>query len=420
MTTVLTLNLDGSFQEVRPLVVSLGAPSAGSLVGLNSFGLLDASVLPTIPVSLLVPLSGGGTTNFLRADGTWAAPTYVLPLTFTSIATGFSIAGGTISKTLIISNTLTISATDDTRSLNIGTGGTLASAAFLVAGAANGVATLDTGGHVPVGQLPTTVLGGMNYQGVWDATIAWPNGVASAANKGYYWKVSVAGTQTVNGMTQWTPGDIVVSDGVAWDKIDGITNEILAVNGKTRTVGLGLASSDFANQGTVTTVLIGNAAGNPSFGAVNLSTMASGILQAAQFPALTGDITTVAGAMATTLKATGTAGTYRSVTTDTQGRVTTGQTGEVRSVLSKTTNYTVLITDSVIFVSGSTSAVTITLPTTPAIGQSFIIKRTDNTPANLITVAGNGKNIDEAASQSMTSQYDTLEIIYDGTQWYLI
>src|SRR5688572_13447523 len=33
-------------------------------------------------------------------------------------------------------------------------------------------------------------------------------------------------------------------------------------------ITLGLASSDFANQGTTTTVLHGNAAGNPAFGAV--------------------------------------------------------------------------------------------------------------------------------------------------------
>lgn len=44
------------------------------------------------------------------------------------------------------------------------------------------------------------------------------------------------------------------------------------------------------------------------------------------FPALTGDITTVQGAVATTLKNTGTAGTYQSVTTDAQGRVTAGTT----------------------------------------------------------------------------------------------
>jgi len=53
-------------------------------------------------------------------------------------------------------------------------------------------------------------------------------------------------------------------------------------------------------------------------------TNATGILAAGRFPALTGDITTVAGSLTTTLKSVGTAGTYKSVTTDAQGRVISG------------------------------------------------------------------------------------------------
>lgn len=56
-----------------------------------------------------------------------------------------------------------------------------------------------------------------------------------------------------------------------------------------------------ASLGTTTTVLHGNAAGRPTFGAVVLSTDVSGTLQAAQFPALTGDVTTSAGSLATTI-----------------------------------------------------------------------------------------------------------------------
>lgn len=51
------------------------------------------------------------------------------------------------------------------------------------------------------------------------------------------------------------------------------------VNGKalSSNIILGLASSDFVNQGTTTTVLHGNASGNPSFGAVNQATDITGI-----------------------------------------------------------------------------------------------------------------------------------------------
>jgi hypothetical protein len=52
------------------------------------------------------------------------------------------------------------------------------------------------------------------------------------------------------------------------------------VNGKplSSSITLGLASADFANQGTTTTVLHGNAAGNPSFGSVNLTSDIIGTL----------------------------------------------------------------------------------------------------------------------------------------------
>lgn len=59
--------------------------------------------------------------------------------------------------------------------------------------------------------------------------------------------------------------------------------------------------------------------------AVDLSgTHVTGILGAARFPALTGDVTTVGGSLETTLKRVGTADTYISVTTDEQGRVISG------------------------------------------------------------------------------------------------
>lgn len=51
---------------------------------------------------------------------------------------------------------------------------------------------------------------------------------------------------------------------------------------------------------------------------------ATGILAAARFPALNGDVISTAGSLATALKNIGTAGTYKSVTTDAQGRVIAG------------------------------------------------------------------------------------------------
>lgn len=59
--------------------------------------------------------------------------------------------------------------------------------------------------------------------------------------------------------------------------------------------------------------------------ALNAANLGSGFVPAARMPALTGDVTTTAGAVATTLSTTGvTAGTYKSVTVDSKGRVSAG------------------------------------------------------------------------------------------------
>ncbi len=54
--------------------------------------------------------------------------------------------------------------------------------------------------------------------------------------------------------------------------------------------------------------------------------LTSGTLAAARMPALTGDVTTTAGSVATTLANVGMAGTFTKVTTDVKGRVTSGTT----------------------------------------------------------------------------------------------
>ena len=103
-------------------------------------------------------------------------------------------------------------------------------------GAASGVATLDSGGHVTAAQLPASLVGAMNYQGTWNASTNTPALASGTGTKGYYYKVSTAGTTSLDGVASWNVGDSAVFDGTTWDKIDGITNEILSVFGRTGVV----------------------------------------------------------------------------------------------------------------------------------------------------------------------------------------
>ena len=104
-------------------------------------------------------------------------------------------------------------------------------------GVANGVASLDGSGTVPVSQLPAAVLGALSYQGTWDASTNTPTLTSSVGTKGYYYVVNVAGSTTLNGISDWQIGDWAVYNGTAWQKIDN-TDAVTSVNGYTGTVVL--------------------------------------------------------------------------------------------------------------------------------------------------------------------------------------
>lgn len=99
-------------------------------------------------------------------------------------------------------------------------------------GQANGYAPLGAAAKIDEIYLPDSVLGQVEYQGVWNATTNTPTiPAASSANKGYYYIVSVSGTTEIDGISDWTIGDWIVSNGTAWNKIDN-TDSVSSVFGR--------------------------------------------------------------------------------------------------------------------------------------------------------------------------------------------
>lgn len=80
---------------------------------------------------------------------------------------------------------------------------------------------------------------------------------------------TIVGDSTSGGFESWVRGLKVKDSLVAWGNATFVPLT-RTVNGKalSSNITLSLASADFANQGTTTTVLHGNASGNPSFGAI--------------------------------------------------------------------------------------------------------------------------------------------------------
>lgn len=102
-------------------------------------------------------------------------------------------------------------------------------------GAANGVATLDAGGKVPVSQLPNSI---MEYQGTWNASTNSPTLADGVGNTGDVYRVSVAGSQNLgSGSISFSVGDYAIYNGTVWEKAD-TTDAVSSVNGQTGAVSL--------------------------------------------------------------------------------------------------------------------------------------------------------------------------------------
>ena len=175
-----------------------------------------------------IPVDNGGTgastlTGYVKGNGTAA-------MTASATVPSTDVTGlGTMST----QNSNNISVTGGSMS-----GVTISDyVATATKGVANGVASLDGSGTVPISQLPSAVLGALSYQGTWNASTNTPTLISSVGTKGYYYVVSVAGSTNLNGITDWQVGDWAVYNGTAWQKIDN-TDAVTSVNGYTGTVVL--------------------------------------------------------------------------------------------------------------------------------------------------------------------------------------
>lgn len=93
-------------------------------------------------------------------------------------------------------------------------------------GANNGVASLDSGGKVPVSQLPNSI---MEYLGTYNASTNTPTLVNGTGNTGDVYRVNTAGAG-VNSLN-FIIGDYVIYNGTTWEKAHSGADAVLTVNG---------------------------------------------------------------------------------------------------------------------------------------------------------------------------------------------
>jgi hypothetical protein len=279
---------------------ALGTPASGVLTNCTgtAAGLTAGNVITNANLTGVIA-SVGNATSIASQTGTGTkfvvdtSPTLVTPTL--GVATVTSINGNTVPAAsdtvalLAASQTLSnkvLASTVTATTQSTGDNSTkVATTAYLDSklGQNNGIATLDSSGKLTAAQIPSSLVGAVNYQGVWNANTNSPTLTSSSGTKGFYYVVSVAGTTTLDGISQWNIGDTAIYNGTVWNKIDGISNEVISVAGKTGVVTL--AASDLTNgvQGngavvlaTSPTITTPTVSGALTYGGVTLAASVTG------------------------------------------------------------------------------------------------------------------------------------------------
>jgi collagen type VII alpha len=198
----------------------------------NSVNILDSTTLDNIAITV--------NNGALSANGISSLQVGNMALT----STGISLV------TANSSSNIQIGSSGDTGYVQINMPGikfndntiqTTAGIANTLLGQANGVATLNGAGQVPLSQLPIT--GGTIYQGTWDAANNTPTLADGSGTAGYEYAVTVSGTQNLgSGNISFNAGDFVIYNGSVWQDVP--TGGLGVNSFNTRTGAVTLQQSD--------------------------------------------------------------------------------------------------------------------------------------------------------------------------------
>lgn len=67
----------------------------------------------------------------------------------------------------------------------------------------------------------TNAIGALNYKGTWNASTNTPTLASGVGTKGDYYQVSVAGSTSIDGISNWGVGDVIAFNGTTWQRIEG-------------------------------------------------------------------------------------------------------------------------------------------------------------------------------------------------------
>jgi len=235
-TPVITLNVPTASATNRGALssadwVTFNSKGSGTVTSVSALtiGLVGTDITSTVAsgtttpvITLNIPTASStnrgalSSTDWINFDGKQNAGNYITSLLGEATAAGPGAASITLNNASVTGKLLT--------GLNV-TGGTVVATDSMLTG---------------FGKLQNQInglVGGVVYQGTWNASANTPTLTSSVGTNGYYYVVDVAGSTNLNGITDWKVGDWAIFHGSTWQKVDN-TDAVTSVNGQVGAVSL--------------------------------------------------------------------------------------------------------------------------------------------------------------------------------------
>jgi hypothetical protein len=176
----------------------------------------------------------------------------------------------------------------------------------------------------------SALVGGVMYEGTWNASSNTPTIVSSVGTKGDYYIVATAGTTNINGITTWSVGDWIIFNGTTWDKVDN-TDAVSSVNGFAGAVSLTTANISEVTNLYYTDTRARAAISLTTTGTSGAATYSGGVLNIPQYQAVLTNPVTGTGTTNTLPKFTGASTIGNSNITDTGSLITLNSNTQISS-----------------------------------------------------------------------------------------
>lgn len=227
VTTISSASTNTEYPTAKLLYDSLSGLGGVSAVTATSPVSSSGGSTPDISISQSGAATDGylSTTDWNTFNNKQDAGDYITSLTGEATATGPGAATVTLGNSAVIGKVLT--------GLSTSTGGSIVAADSI----------LTAFGKVQ-NQI-TGLVGGVTYQGVWNAATNVPPLTSSVGTQGYYYIVNVAGSTNLNGITDWKVGDWAIFNGTVWNKVDN-TDSITSVTATSPILSSGGTTPDIS------------------------------------------------------------------------------------------------------------------------------------------------------------------------------